>query len=487
MTKNDRKMNNYSLMRISTVFVLTFALVASACLIPFMPRTGAEPIENTPPYVPSDPDPADGSTDVPILAKLSWVGGDPDEEDTVVYDVYFGTTSPPDLIAENHNDTTYDPGLMNYSTLYYWKIIAWDDHNASTEGPEWGFTTEAQPNSPPYVPSNESPKNGSTGVALDVTLSWEGGDPDEEDTVVYDVYFGNSSDPVLVSNNQSETNYTHPELLENDTDYYWRVVAWDNHNESTAGPLWMFSTRKDMMFTVNITKPLENRFYFNDAEVLNLNRDSIVYGAITITAEVVSSVNISYVLFYVDGKVIGNVTQAPYEVPWRPIIQFNGLSLTRTIKVVAVDEEGNEAVDEINITKWRFHILPWLLVGAALASRLVLHTKVTGFFYNFKESRISVSFYAIHARYKTIGPFKTQRGVVGFKKCSGGFLIGPMSLSRFGPLHRFSYGTFTFIGNLHVDKLGLGQAIFSRILQPRGGSSVGKLGNLLNIVRAFRS
>ena len=47
MTMNNRKMNNYSLMRISTVFVLAVALVTSTLAIPFMPRTGAEPLNST--------------------------------------------------------------------------------------------------------------------------------------------------------------------------------------------------------------------------------------------------------------------------------------------------------------------------------------------------------------------------------------------------------------------------------------------------------
>jgi hypothetical protein len=53
MTMNNRKMNNYSLMRISTVFVLTVALVTSTLAIPFMPRTGAEPL--APPNKPNTP------------------------------------------------------------------------------------------------------------------------------------------------------------------------------------------------------------------------------------------------------------------------------------------------------------------------------------------------------------------------------------------------------------------------------------------------
>lgn len=485
MTMNSRKMNNYSLMRVSTVFVLTFALVVSTFSLPFGPRTEAEPLDNNPPYIPSNPDPTDGLTNVSVSAYLSWTGGDPDG-DPVSYDIYLGTTSPPVLVKTDYKNTTYDPGMMNYSTKYFWIIIAKDTQNASTQGPEWQFTTESKPNSPPNQPSNEKPTNGSTNVAVNVTLEWIGGDPDEEDSVSYDVYFGDTTNPPLVSKNETEETYVIPESLDYNTVYYWRIVAWDSNNAKTIGPLWRFTTKSQSTFTVTITKPLEKKFYFNDEERFNIPRNTIVYGAITITAEVTSDSGITRVEFYADGKKLGEVTQAPYELLWKPIIQFNGLSLTRTIKVVAYNTEGEEAIDEINITKWRFHILPWLIVGAALASKLVLHTTVTGFFYNFQESRISTKFYAIRANFRTTGPFKMQRGVIRFKQCSGGFLIGPMKLTRFGLLHRFAYGSFTFIGNLHIEKLGLGQGFFSRMLQRRTGMGA-NIGNLLNIVRAFQS
>jgi len=97
---------------------------------------------NNPPYMPSDPDPEDGATSVDIDADLSWTGGDPDTGDTITYDIYFGTTSPPPKVVSNQTGTTYDPGTMSYSTTYYWKIVAWDNHDAYTEGPIWEFTTE---------------------------------------------------------------------------------------------------------------------------------------------------------------------------------------------------------------------------------------------------------------------------------------------------------------------------------------------------------
>ncbi len=96
---------------------------------------------NTAPFEPSNPSPADDSNDVSIDTVLSWTGGDPDN-DTVTYDLYFGTSSSPPLVAENLAITSYDPGTLSYSTIYYWMIRATDNFGASTDGPIWSFTTQ---------------------------------------------------------------------------------------------------------------------------------------------------------------------------------------------------------------------------------------------------------------------------------------------------------------------------------------------------------
>lgn len=41
--------------------------------------------------------------------------------DTVTYDVYFGTSSPPPLVSSAQAAATYDPGTLSYSTTYYWR------------------------------------------------------------------------------------------------------------------------------------------------------------------------------------------------------------------------------------------------------------------------------------------------------------------------------------------------------------------------------
>ena len=123
---------------------------------------------NNPPYVPYGERPHNGSTNVPINANLSWSCGDPDG-DSVSFDVYFGTTNPPPQVASNVS--YYDPGTLEFDTRYYWKVVAWDEHGASTSGPIWWFETEANGQHPPNTPEIDGPPSGKAGVEYCITVN----------------------------------------------------------------------------------------------------------------------------------------------------------------------------------------------------------------------------------------------------------------------------------------------------------------------------
>ncbi len=95
---------------------------------------------NLPPDQPSDPSPQDGSTDQSINSTLNWSCSDP-ENDPLTYDIYFGGVNPPAMVNSGQSDTSYNPGILNQNTTYYWKVVAHDLAN-TTEGPVWSFTTE---------------------------------------------------------------------------------------------------------------------------------------------------------------------------------------------------------------------------------------------------------------------------------------------------------------------------------------------------------
>ena len=142
----------------------------------YVDETVAVNISNHPPYEPSDPYPVNGSTDADVNIDLLWKSGDP-EDDPLTYDIYFGDTNPPPKVVSNQTNATYDPGTLNISQTYYWKIIVWDNYNTSTTGPLWYFKTRF--NEPPETPEPPSgPTNGTARV--EYTFYTTTTDPDND-------------------------------------------------------------------------------------------------------------------------------------------------------------------------------------------------------------------------------------------------------------------------------------------------------------------
>ena len=205
--------------------------------------TGYRIGDNDAPNTPSNPDPEDGDTDIIVETDISWTCTDPDY-DVLSYDIYFGDNSNPPLVATDHVGTTYNPGLLDFDTKYYWKIVAKDEQGGSTSGPIWDFTTRG--NDPPNTPSNPNPEDEETGVPINTCISWTCDDPDGDD-VTYDIFFGKyGEDLTLVSSNQSGTSYCPEDVLEFETRYDWYIIAWDVYGYSTVGPTWYFITEENL-------------------------------------------------------------------------------------------------------------------------------------------------------------------------------------------------------------------------------------------------
>jgi uncharacterized protein (TIGR02145 family) len=95
---------------------------------------------NHPPTQPDNPTPPNGAQNQPISTTLSWTCTDPNN-DPLTYDVYFGTTNPPNLISNGQSSNTFNPGELEPGTTYYWKIVVHDNNSNATEGEVWSFET----------------------------------------------------------------------------------------------------------------------------------------------------------------------------------------------------------------------------------------------------------------------------------------------------------------------------------------------------------
>ncbi|UCD30370.1 MAG: DUF3604 domain-containing protein [Planctomycetota bacterium] len=83
----------------------------------------------------SNPSPPHLATGVAITADLSWAASD----GATSYDVYFGTGSP-GTFQGNQQETTFDPGVLDWDTDYFWHIDAIYE-GIVIEGTVWNFKT----------------------------------------------------------------------------------------------------------------------------------------------------------------------------------------------------------------------------------------------------------------------------------------------------------------------------------------------------------
>jgi len=97
-------------------------------------------------------------------------------------------------------------------------------------------------NNPPNLPTNPTPQNGAINQLINPILSWTGGDPDSGDLVTYDIYLDSSPTPTTKRYSSITTTSCSINGLNYEQQYYWQVVAKDNKDTYTPGPIWSFST-----------------------------------------------------------------------------------------------------------------------------------------------------------------------------------------------------------------------------------------------------
>jgi len=134
------------------------------------------------------------------------------------------------------NATEFIDNNSQTVNTYSYKVRAYAGNNTSS----YSNTVVNEGNLPPNQPSNPSPSNNETNVSINANLTWTCIDP-EGDPLTYDVYFGTSTNPSIINNGQSETTYS-PSTLEPQTTYHWKIVAHDDHSNSTTGDIWQFTT-----------------------------------------------------------------------------------------------------------------------------------------------------------------------------------------------------------------------------------------------------
>ena len=117
----------------------------------------------------------------------------------------------------------------------------------------------------PGMPSNPSPSDGATNISINPMLSWSAC----SNTESYNVYFGTSFNPPYLGNT-ANLNYALNNLASNTT-YFWRIVAMNNCDNFTNGPVWSFKTGCQSPGAPFNPSPKDDGIVVGDATILNWN------------------------------------------------------------------------------------------------------------------------------------------------------------------------------------------------------------------------
>lgn len=156
--------------------------------------------------------------------------------DTDSYDLVINNQETSQSQTESGITSTSKAVTLATNVSYSWKVVSKaNDTSDTTESDTWQFylAGDGQENYAPFPATILSP---TSGAALDsnngsITLSWEGNDPDEGDSLTYTIYLDEVDglqDPIEEDSSETELEVS----VESGTTYYWRVKTSDGKSSS---------------------------------------------------------------------------------------------------------------------------------------------------------------------------------------------------------------------------------------------------------------
>ncbi|MFT3739816.1 MAG: FISUMP domain-containing protein [Breznakibacter sp.] len=189
--------------------------------------------QNTAPSVPVLTAPSSYTNALQTPVTLQWQPSIDIDGDAVVYDVYLSSTNTFTApLATGLTGTTYTitSGIQPHS-VWYWKVSARDGNGGVASSITWNFTSQ---NNAPAAFQLAGPANESKLATTTAALAWTAATDPDGDAVVYDVYFDKNVQPVTrIAENLADISSFQTPVLQNNTAYYWRVVAKDLYNGKT--------------------------------------------------------------------------------------------------------------------------------------------------------------------------------------------------------------------------------------------------------------
>ena len=232
------------------LYILSFVIIVGCSAEDDNSGTTTPPVtqQPTPAPTPQVPTPGKSSLSTPENNEVCYEGEEVDESnsqvtfswdassDTDTYDLVITNQETSQSQTESGITSTSKAVSLATDISYSWKVVSKaNDTSDTTNSDTWQFylAGDGQENYAPFPATIISPTSGS---AVDtnngnITLSWEGNDPDEGDSLIYTIYFDEVDglqDPIEEDVLESLLEVS----VESGTTYYWRVKTSDGKSSS---------------------------------------------------------------------------------------------------------------------------------------------------------------------------------------------------------------------------------------------------------------
>ncbi len=198
---------------------------------------------NSAPTVPLKVSPSNGLLCTESPLSFEWQASTDSDGDAITYEIEIARDAQftESVINQTVNSTSISIDLER-GVEFNWRVRAKDTKNAqSSYSPVWTFLTEAEgiSNYSPFTPDLVFPELNTKVIGNSVTLEWQSSDVDE-DELLYDLYFGESNPPSLMTEGISTS--TQEIDINPGATYYWQIIVKDQKGGEAIGQIWVFKS-----------------------------------------------------------------------------------------------------------------------------------------------------------------------------------------------------------------------------------------------------
>jgi hypothetical protein len=178
-------------------------------------------------------------SDTENTVTFTWTTSD----NTDYYEVVLKNLLTGESTSKSSNTNQLDAQLKR-NTPYSWYVVSKSNGNSSTAKSDiWKFynSGDGQKSHSPFAAEITSPTYGEIVAAVSgsVNLTWTASDVDN-DIKEYEIYFGTSSAPPLITTISAKTLNT---TVTSGNTYYWKVVTKDSKGNTSESILFQFKVK----------------------------------------------------------------------------------------------------------------------------------------------------------------------------------------------------------------------------------------------------